>query len=456
MFLILTTLCVFLRLWAKLRTGKRVLGVDDYSMLTAWIRWFRDGWNADGKAPVWLLSLDTASNVEIIVLSHSHAVFRDSTEKPSILLQPGCACIYTVRLTLGEATFMLATIFLKISLMLFYRQFVWKKWQRRAIIIAGAGSILLSLIALFLSLFQCGSLSHIAHRQIRGQCVRRNRYVPLLYLHGATGAVTDWAFALLPVSVLIKSSLKPHIKLSVCILLILGVTGSVAACFRTAFVYGVWFDVSFLDPAQNPTFYDYSAPEIVLALTELGFGISAASLACLQPLLRHFIHKLQEWFQRFLSSDSDNTTGAVRSYMGLLPHVQLRGKRPSDAKETAQAQAGDANPRPEFPPHPAVRRYGMADAGGRRGMSLARPRSSPGVPTLQSISETTCEHEHPKPVRLRKPSMIIGVLPTISTEIDHEEESGPSRVADTPTRDTFEIEDPGHIKRVDSQGCTLH
>ncbi|TIA67718.1 hypothetical protein D6C83_01843 [Aureobasidium pullulans] len=302
MFLILTTLCVFLRLWAKLRTGKRVLGVDDYSMLTAWFFY-----------------------ILLCCLAMSLAFL----EYHNPILDLPVADKFLLRLTLGEATFMLATIFLKISLMLFYRQFVWKKWQRRAIIIAGAGSILLSLIALFLSLFQCGSLSHIAHRQIRGQCVRRNRYVPLLYLHGATGAVTDWAFALLPVSVLIKSSLKPHIKLSVCILLILGVTGSVAACFRTAFVYG-------------------------------------------------------EWFQRFFSSDSNNTTGAVRSYMGLLPHVQLRGKRPSDAKETAQAQAGDANPRPESPPHPAVRRYGMADAGGRRGMSLAGPRSSPGVPTLQT------------------------------------------------------------------------
>jgi hypothetical protein len=110
---------------------------------------------------------------------------------------------------------MLSTIFLKISLMLFYRQFVWKQWQRRAIVVAGGCSIILSLIALFLSLFQCGTLKHIAHRQINGHCVRRDRFVPLLYLHGATGAVTDWAFALLPVTVLIKSSLKPHIKLSV-------------------------------------------------------------------------------------------------------------------------------------------------------------------------------------------------------------------------------------------------
>ena len=38
MFMALTSLCLFLRLWAKLRIGKRKLAVDDYSMLTAWVR----------------------------------------------------------------------------------------------------------------------------------------------------------------------------------------------------------------------------------------------------------------------------------------------------------------------------------------------------------------------------------------------------------------------------------
>jgi hypothetical protein len=37
MFIALTTFCVFLRLAGKLRTGKRRLVVDDYSMLTAWV-----------------------------------------------------------------------------------------------------------------------------------------------------------------------------------------------------------------------------------------------------------------------------------------------------------------------------------------------------------------------------------------------------------------------------------
>jgi hypothetical protein len=37
MFMALTTFCVFLRLAGKLRTGKRRLVVDDYSMLTAWV-----------------------------------------------------------------------------------------------------------------------------------------------------------------------------------------------------------------------------------------------------------------------------------------------------------------------------------------------------------------------------------------------------------------------------------
>jgi hypothetical protein len=345
---------------------------------------------------------------------------------------------------------MLSTIFLKISLMLFYRQFVWKQWQRRAIVVAGGCSIILSLIALFLSLFQCGTLKHIAHRQINGHCVRRDRFVPLLYLHGATGAVTDWAFALLPVTVLIKSSLKPHIKLSVCILLTLGVTGSVAACFRTAYVYGVWFDPAFLDPATPTTFYDHSAPEIVLALTELGFGISAASLACLQPLLRHFVHRMRNWIHMWFSDDSDVTTGAVRSHMGLLPHVELRDRRPTgtDPKQV-QAQACEA-PQPTFPPHPAVRRHGIAEGGkdtisaGDMSHSIRR-RSQAGLPTSESANG---EQEYRKPVKQRKPSLVIGVLPTLATEIGAEEEEfGYIRVViDSPTQAMFKADEVVRVR----------
>ena len=346
---------------------------------------------------------------------------------------------------------MLSTIFLKISLMLFYRQFVWKQWQRRAIIVAGGCSIILSLIALFLSLFQCGTLKHIAHRQLNGYCVRRDRFVPLLYLHGATGALTDWAFALLPVTVLIKSSLKPHIKLSVCILLILGVTGSVAACFRTAYVYGVWFDPAFLNPATPSTFYEHSAPEIVLALTELGFGISAASLACLQPLLRHFVHKMRDWIQLWFSEESNSTTGAVRSHMGLLPQIELRDRRPAgtDSKQV-QVEACEA-PQPAFPPHPAVRRYGIADGGNDAnsagGVLNLRRRSHAGLLTADLGG---CDQEQCKPVKQRKPSMVIGVLPTLATEIGAEEKDFERTVVDTPTQATFKADD---VERVRGQIC---
>lgn len=345
---------------------------------------------------------------------------------------------------------MLSTIFLKISLMLFYRQFVWKQWQRRAIIFAGGCSIILSLIALFLSLFQCGTLKHIAHRQINGHCVRRDRFVPLLYLHGATGALTDWAFALLPITVLIKSSLKPHNKLSVCILLTLGVTGSVAACFRTAYVYGVWFDPAFLDPTTPTTFYEHSAPEIVLALTEIGFGISAASLACLQPLLRHFVHKLRDWIQLWFSDESDNTTGAVGSHMDLLPHIELRERRPAGT-ESKQAQVQACEALPTFPPHPAVRRYGIADES--NGADSAGDMLSPHRYSQASLpmSPADGEHEHRKLIKQRKPSMSLGVLPSLATEVGVEEEGfGRIRaVVDSPTQDTFKADD---VVRV--QGCS--
>lgn len=346
---------------------------------------------------------------------------------------------------------MLSTIFLKISLMLFYKQFLWKKWQRRTIVIAGGCSIILSAVALFLSLFQCGTLTHIAHRQVDGKCLRRNRLVPLLYLHGATGAVTDWAFALLPVSVLIKSSLKPHIKLSVCILLTLGVTGSVAACFRTAYVYGVWFSPAYLDQSAHISFYDHSAPEIVLALTELGFGISAASLACLQPLFRHFVHKMRNWIQTWFSEDLDNTTGAMRSHMGVLPHYELQGRKVvGDVSKQPRAEACEA-PSPELPRQATVLRHGITDASdgpsSTRVIFLSGHKSSRSVLPVVSVAEVGGQQEQHRSVRQqRKTSLAIGVLPTlptIATEIGtDEEEFGPHQVvADTPIQAAVNIDD---------------
>jgi hypothetical protein len=363
-------------------------------------------------------------------------------------------------LTLGEVMFMLSTIFLKISLMLFYKQFLWKEWQRRAIVIAGGCSIILSAVALFLSLFQCGALEHIAYRQVNGKCLRRNKLVPLLYLHGATGAVTDWAFALLPVSVLIKSSLKPHIKLSVCILLTLGVAGSVAACFRTAYVYGVWFNVAFLDQSAHISFYDHSAPEIVLALTELGFGISAASLACLQPLFRLLVHKTRDWIQTWFSDDSNKTIVATRSHVGLLPHFELRGRKAMGAvSKQPRAEACEV-PSPEFPPHTAVRRHGIRDGSdgpsSARVVSLSGHRSSQSVLPMLGVVEAGGQPEQRKLIRQqRKPSLIIGVLPTlptIATEIGTEEEEfGPRQVvADTAIQVTFQMDDNDRILKTGS------
>ncbi|KAK6004552.1 hypothetical protein QM012_008414 [Aureobasidium pullulans] len=424
MFMALTSLCLFLRLWAKLRIGKRKLAVDDYSMLTAWF----------------FFMLLSSLALSVALLENHNPVLTLTVADKFLLI-----------LTLGEAMFMLSTIFLKISLMLFYKQFLWKDWQRRAIVIAGGCSIILSAIALFLSLFQCGTLKHIAYRQINGKCLGRNKYVPLLYLHGATGAVTDWAFALLPVSVLIKSSLKPHIKLSVCILLTLGVTGSVAACFRTAYVYGVWFDPAYLDQSAHISFYDHSAPEIVLALTELGFGISAASLACLQPLLRHLVHRMRNCIQRWLSDDSDDTTAAARSNMGLLPRFELRNKKIAGAvSKQPQAQAHEASS-PGFPPHPAVRRHSISylseGPSSTRVVSLSRRRSSQGVlSTFDGVVAAGSQQEKRRSIRQCRPSLVIGVLPTlptIATQTGAEEEELVPRhlVADTPIQATFQIGD---------------
>lgn len=444
--LVLTTLSVFLRLWAKMRTGKRKFGVDDASMFTSWV-----------CCPV-CPTRRRFTEIVILVILHFVMRYRNYTRKhrapytrsyiagskqvfaskPSSFIARGHTTDLTFSqvLTLGEVVFMLTTICLKTALMLFYRQFVWKSWQRNAIILAGACSIILSIGALFLSLFQCGNLSHMAQKQLMGQCIGRSKFVPLLYLHGATGAVTDWAFALLPISVLIKSSLAPHIKLSVCVLLLLGVTGSVAACFRTAYVYGVWFEPIFLNPSHQPKFYDHVAPEIVLALTELGFGISAASLACLQPLLRMFVHKARNWFQhqRHLCSwaSSGNSTAAVKSHVELLPNAELKGRKQGNTaicKPPVVVQTHEASSSQNPLPQPAVSKHDttskVGGTGGNRKLSLSRWKASLGIlPTLGSVTEIDIE-PHQQPEQTGKFRGPVGILPRIATYIDENEYEEP-------------------------------
>ncbi|KAH0333772.1 hypothetical protein KCU81_g9702, partial [Aureobasidium melanogenum] len=222
--------------------------------------------------------------------------------------------------------------------------------------------------------------------------------------------------------------------------------------------HAVWFNPAYLNQSAHISFYDHSAPEIVLALTELGFGISAASLACLQPLFRHFVHKMRNWIQTWFSEDLDNTTGAMRSHMGVLPHYELQGRKVvGDVSKQPRAEACEA-PSPELPRQATVLRHGITDASdgpsSTRVMFLSGHKSSRSVLPVISVAEVGGQQEQHRSVRQqRKTSLAIGVLPTlptIATEIGtDEEEFGPHQVvADTPIQAAVNIDDDDRISQL--------
>lgn len=87
-------------------------------------------------------------------------------------------------------------------------------------------------------------------------------------------------------------------------------------------------------------------------------------------------------------------------------------------------------PSPEFPPHTAVRRHGIRDGSdgpsSARVVSLSGHRSPQSVLPMLGVVEAGGQPEQRRLIRQqRKPSLIIGVLPTlptIATEIGTEEE----------------------------------
>ncbi|KAH0290014.1 hypothetical protein KCU62_g3980, partial [Aureobasidium sp. EXF-3399] len=69
---------------------------------------------------------------------------------------------------LGEALFMLTSIALKLSLLIFFRQFVLERKQRNVMTYVTAVYCVMSAIGIFLALFPCGALVHLAKKRVNG------------------------------------------------------------------------------------------------------------------------------------------------------------------------------------------------------------------------------------------------------------------------------------------------
>ncbi|GAB7347255.1 hypothetical protein MBLNU459_g3349t1 [Dothideomycetes sp. NU459] len=287
-FLAVTWFTVSLRVWVRTKMIK-CWGWDDWTILMA-------------------LAFYTA---EVAVLFRMAVI-----EKEPLNLVT--AEQFAVSIEAEQALYIAGTIFLKISLAIFFLNFVLERWQRRVVWISVILYSIHATVAVFLIVFDCGLPTDLVLKNLRHQCINFSVFETLAYIHGALNAATDWLFAILPISVLWTSITPRSTKISACLILLIAVAGSIASCVRTAYI-------SNLAPTSL-NFYEAATKPLTWTVIEPGLGITAASLATLRPLLRKCFERTKSLIntsRRLRSTLHDNNNNNNNNVGNRSPAIAM-------------------------------------------------------------------------------------------------------------------------------------
>lgn len=135
-----------------------------------------------------------------------------------------------------------------------------------------------SIITFCIILFQCNPVyTAWDKRSGEGHCLKPAAIANVGYAFSAMDIVFDWMFALLPIPMLWSIKMSLQMKLSLILILGLGVFASTATLVRLKYIVGL----------KDPGDILYSLTEALMWTTiEAGIGIAAASIATMRPLFR--------------------------------------------------------------------------------------------------------------------------------------------------------------------------
>ncbi|KAJ4416172.1 hypothetical protein N0V82_006932 [Gnomoniopsis sp. IMI 355080] len=191
---------------------------------------------------------------------------------------------------LATATYISNMMFIKLSIGVFLlrlavqRRYRWTIWGSMGIIASMSS-------ALFLwDIFQCNPVAAQWDYTIPNHtCASTTQVVNVAYALSVLSILSDWLFALLPIPMLWKATMTKHAKITVSIVLSLGIFASIATLIRVKFLVDLTDTDDILYAGTNP---------MVWTLVEPGVAIIAASLVTIRPLLRQMRFKGFESTQR--------------------------------------------------------------------------------------------------------------------------------------------------------------
>lgn len=180
-----------------------------------------------------------------------------------------------------EAFYLVTTIFLKLSLGVFFLRICIKKWQKYLIYGIMGFNTFINIFHIFFITFMCGSPGNFFMNALEGKCVSNRTILGVAYEQGVVTTSTDWIYAILPVTILWHAQMDRRTKSVCAFVLSLGAFGSICSLVRFKYINGL---------SVSPDFFWNAANISIWSTVELGMGIVACSLATLRPLFKKLFY----------------------------------------------------------------------------------------------------------------------------------------------------------------------
>ncbi|KAF1980290.1 hypothetical protein BU23DRAFT_625473 [Bimuria novae-zelandiae CBS 107.79] len=276
--LFFTWTAVALRIWVRLGITKSP-GWDDATMIMA-------------------LCLFTCYCAFILVITRSSAAHNQFTSMEALQ-----SLVYV---QLSEVFYVLTTTFLKISLGLFFLRILTKPWQMRlfeAILVISAAY---GLFYFFATVFVCGDPTKLGANLLGNSakhCAPTWFVLGTGYIYGIVNVLADWAFTLIPIIILIDSTMDRREKISVGIVIAFAAVGSIASIMRMVYLKGLLFHGSISTASVKATIW---------ATAEPGVGIVAACAAIMRPLFRKIYADVRDKLSEYGTTKSSQQESTVQ------------------------------------------------------------------------------------------------------------------------------------------------
>ncbi|KAH7144215.1 hypothetical protein B0J13DRAFT_444021 [Dactylonectria estremocensis] len=251
-FVVPCTVVVLLRTWIRARHG--VFGMDDGLMFAGWALFMGLIGILSSASYVGLGTRDVHLNADMKINGRFHVFMFQICYCCSLVFIKGSICVTLLRIAVIKA----------------HRIIIW------VTLITSCISSLIIVIAL---LAMCQPVS-AAWGASPGHCAPTMILTGLSYMVSAASVAIDWVCAILPGFMLYKAQMKRQTKISITIILGLGVLASIATMVR----------LPYLKYYTQPEDYLYNVASIALwSVIESGIGTIAGSLPSLRRLLKNWV-----------------------------------------------------------------------------------------------------------------------------------------------------------------------